>query len=190
MTLGYIKSEIFNLGFEKSQKYKDDRNIIIQAINRAVDTITTEVRPIMGELVLEQRETGFFDMVELTRDENGVRFLGLCELEDVERNRLADYELRRNRVLVLPEGTQYPVMVYYRRAYTPVTADTPEDTPTELDPDVCELLPLLAAFYVWLDEGNGVLSSYYKNEYERKCSAILGRDSSAVATVLGGDYLW
>lgn len=190
MTLGSIKSEIFNLGFEKSQKYKDDRNIIVQAINRAVDAITTEVRPIVGAVTLERGETRFFDMAELTRDENGVRFLGLCEVEDARQNRLDGYELRRNRILVLPEDTAYPVTVYYRRAYTPVTADTPDDTLMELDADVCGLLPLLAAFYVWLDEGNGVLSSYYKNEYERKCGAILGRDSSVAATVVGGDYPW
>lgn len=188
--MGYIKSEIFNLGFEKSQKYKDDRNIITQAINRAVSTIATEVRPIMGTVTLEQGDTHFFDMAELTKDESGVRFLGLCELEDTDRNKLSDYELRRNRVLVLPKGTQYPVTVYYRRAYTPVTVDTPEDTLIELEPDVCVLLPLLAAYYVWLDEGNGVIAYHCKNEYERLCGAILGRDSSAVATVLGGDYPW
>lgn len=189
MTLGYIKSEIFNLGFEKSQKYKDDHNIIIQAINRAVSTIATEVRPIMGIVTLEQGDTHFFDMAELTEDESGVRFLGLMELEDAGLNRLSDYELRRNRTLVLPKGTQYPVTVYYRRAYTHVTVDTPEDTPIEFDPDVCVLIPLLAAYYVWLDDSEDKAKSHY-NDYETRRNAILGRDSSTVATVLGGEYQW
>ncbi len=52
MNLGYIKSEIYNLGFSDEQDTTPQ--IVNQAINRALSTITSTVRPITSKYVISQ----------------------------------------------------------------------------------------------------------------------------------------
>jgi hypothetical protein len=52
LNLGYIKSEIYNLGFSTADDV--DINIVIQAINRAISTIASTVRPIIGSHRISQ----------------------------------------------------------------------------------------------------------------------------------------
>ena len=52
MNLKYIKSEIYNLGFSSSSDV--DVSIVLQAINRAVDTISNTVRPILSSYKIKK----------------------------------------------------------------------------------------------------------------------------------------
>lgn len=52
MNLQYIKQEIYNLGF--SDENDIDQSIVIQAINRAIGTIASTVRPITSKYVISQ----------------------------------------------------------------------------------------------------------------------------------------
>lgn len=52
MNLKYIKSEIYNLGFSDEQDTTPD--IVNQAINRAIATISSTVRPITNKYVISQ----------------------------------------------------------------------------------------------------------------------------------------
>jgi len=49
--------------------------------------------------------------------------------------------------------------------YTPITADTTDDTVIEIPEKLEVLLPLLASHYVWLDDDQ-VKSMLYWNEYD------------------------
>lgn len=52
MNLGYIKQEIYNLGF--SDENDTTPTIVIQAINRALSTISSTVRPITSKYIISQ----------------------------------------------------------------------------------------------------------------------------------------
>lgn len=54
MNYGYIKEEIFNLAFETQEEYSEKFSIVTQAINRAIQTICNEVRPILGKYQISQ----------------------------------------------------------------------------------------------------------------------------------------
>ncbi|MEG0178317.1 MAG: hypothetical protein RR573_10735 [Oscillospiraceae bacterium] len=183
MTLDYVKSEIFNLGFEKESKYKDDKNIIIQAINRAMTTITTEVRPIVSELVINDCSAGCFDL-KLLASEQGYEYLALAAIENGAMCELHGYELKRGKILKIKSAE--PIHIFYKRAPTVIQADTPDNFVIELDSDVCILLSLLACYYVWLDDDNGRKATIWYNDYETRRNGILSNDKHTVAKVIGG----
>lgn len=54
MDLGYIKEEIYNLNYETKEDYSEKPSVITQAINRAVQRICNEVKPILGKYVISQ----------------------------------------------------------------------------------------------------------------------------------------
>lgn len=54
MNLGYIKDEIYNLNYETKEDYSEKPSVITQAINRAIQRICNEVKPILGKFVISQ----------------------------------------------------------------------------------------------------------------------------------------
>ncbi len=54
MNYGYIKEELFNLAFETKEEYSEKFTIVTQALNRAIQTICNEVRPILGKYQISQ----------------------------------------------------------------------------------------------------------------------------------------
>ncbi len=62
-----LRSEIFALGFEDSEKYSDNPDIFPTAVNRAISVITTEVRSYTAEVSISH-----FPLLSVASGENGV----------------------------------------------------------------------------------------------------------------------
>ena len=68
----------------------------------------------------------------------------------------------------------------------PVTVDTPNDFEINLPDKVIDLTPLLAAYYVWLDDDERK-AVYYYNQYEDLKSQILAEcQGGSKARITGG----
>ncbi len=74
------------------------------------------------------------------------------------------------RLVLLPRDTPCECEVRYRRKHTPITPDTPDDFVLEADEDLCQLVPLLVAAYLCLDDAPDKAEFYlklYAEQYAR-----------------------
>ena len=190
MNLKYVKSEIYNLGFSTEEDVEP--SVVIQAINRAVDTISNTVRPILGNLTIQIPQLGIayiglYDLKEMAEEE-GHTFLGVDHILELTEEGFVPARncsvISRRLFQVAPVTQNKAYLVWYKRMYTPVTESTPDSFEFELDADLHVLIPLLAAFYVWQDDEERKADKLY-NDYETKRNDIVARETKTVAYVRG-----
>ena len=185
MNLNYIKNEIYNLGF--STKDDVEQSIVIQAINRAVDTISNTVKPILSMYKIEKStpsQLKLLDFRAIAKDA-GESFLGFGDIFEMTADGYVPCSNRAiigNYMLQLTTDREY--LVFYKRLYTPITEQTPDSFEFELDADLHVLIPLLAAFYVWQDDEERKADKLY-NDYEMKRNDIVARGMRTIAYVRG-----
>ena len=131
---------------------------------------------VYGALLSEQAEDipsfGAFvryDMKSVTND-----FLGFNSppiVEDKNYTKLVDgYEIESD-TLLLPYSAQGVYRVSYKRK--PKQVETLDQSmPIDLDDELCTLLPLLTASYIWLED-EPERSMYYKNLYNERAAEVL-----------------
>lgn len=67
-----------------------------------------------------------------------------------------------------------------------LTVDSPDETEIDLPSKVTMLLPLLSAYYIWLDDDERKAVMYY-NQYDDLCSQLLAeRANGTKMTIMGG----
>ncbi len=123
-----------------------------------------------------------YDISKLTDD-----FLALCcpPIKEAEGNAIINqgYGVEGNSVILLPYNQSGVFKVLYKRRPAPIVNNGEMDDKTEIDLDVelCALLPVLIAAYVWIDD-EPQKSEYYKYLYS-ECAAEIerkGKDTSPV----------
>ena len=187
MNFDYVKSEIYNLGFSTPEDV--ETSIVLQAINRAVDTIANTVRPILSLHHIPKEEGDaqmkFYNFKEIAA-EKGETFVAIHEVFEVTSEGImpaANFLVVNRHILQAKTDKEY--LVYYKRMYKPVTEETDGNFEFELDADLHILIPLLAAFYVWQDDEERKADKWY-NDYEIKRNDIVARENKVVAYVRSG----
>lgn len=195
MTLKYITDEIFNLAFENKEDYEENYTIVTQAINRAINTICNEIRPLVDYKTItttQQQASQYteYDFKELTKVGNSVVFMGFESklVKDGKYYPLSDFTLANNYTIVLPNKSA-TYSIGYKKLPTLINETTLEEFEFEIDLELQVLIPLLASYYVWLDDDASKATSYY-NDYENKRNYIISKTTRNIATVygLGDDY--
>lgn len=186
MNLQYVKSEIYNLGFSDEQDV--DISIVLQAINRAVDTIANTVRPILSSYTIKKEEQPVLKMIDFKeiakeKGETFVSFYESFELADDGYVPIGNHSIINRHLMQVYTDKDY--LIYYKRMYKIVDINTPDTFEFELDADLHILIPLLAAFYVWQDDEERKADKMY-NDYETKRNDIISREIKTVAYVRGG----
>ena len=88
-----------------------------------------------------------------------------------------DYYKESDHILVLPKDKPGMYTVYYNAYPSHVSADTDEDTVMELDPEVAVLLPIYMASVLYMDDDNGIATSY-RNYFEVGLSDLKNTSSN------------
>ena len=91
-----------------------------------------------------------------------------------------DYYFENNSVLLLPANEAREIKIKYKKSPPLlVYGDSPEQDITEiqLDPELVQLLPLLVAAYIWVDENDGK-AQYYLDLYYRRAAEIEAKHRS------------
>lgn len=168
-TWGNLKRDILSLGFEKDTTYDRYESIIIAAVNRAMTMICATVRSIKKVLQTEQAETTEYNMAEEVDD-----FMGLF-LPVKRRGTDENVPSRQtvNGCVVIEGEGQFDI--YYSARPTRIDSVTSDSHVLELDQDVVELLPLLAAYFIWLDDDERKAVMYWNN-YEDLKNQILAME--------------
>lgn len=194
MNWGEVKNRIRDLGFEEDESIEEYQNIVATAANTAINTIALDVLPILGKYDFSQEgnESGVnrYDFLELTKEDGIPRFYSFADENPVrmqgdEYSRFADYEIEARRILVMDGSIRGDFSIYYNRIPTTITADTPDDFEIELDLSVHTILPLLMAYYVWLDDDERKATMYY-NQYEGLKDSIASRNNRTKVEIRGG----
>ncbi len=126
-----------------------------------------------------------YDMSELAEDFHSLHVPPvLCEGHYLALHQ--GYRLENDRVILLPEDKPGVYRVIYRRR--PLSVEVPDDvtedmTVIDLDEDLCALLPLLIASYVWADD-EPEKAQYYLMLYQERAAQIVSEHRNHAPVVI------
>ena len=114
-------------------------------------------------------EASAYDLSAITDD-----FLRFCDDPVSSEDGTVPEYYTEGSVLLLPMSVaDGDYTVHYEHKPAAITADTPDDERLDADADVCDLLPLITAFYVWIDDFPDKAKIFYQRYAEQ---AALVRD--------------
>lgn len=194
-----LKSELVGLGFSDESELNEFGDIVPQALNRAITEINLTIAPIIGTYEFTQtgEESGllYYDMEELTRENGDMVFLSFADTPVMIDNgidkqygiyrRYNNFEIEQDKKLVMDGSVSGNFKVFYKKAHTPFTVytDDLEDIPLPLKAHI--LVPLLTAYYVWLEDEKTKAVDYY-NQYEKLAQSILNDKPVRMRILPGG----
>ena len=73
----------------------------------------------------------------------------------------ADYYIEGSRLILPHDAPEGDYCVTYEHRPTPITPDTPDNSFVDCERELCDLLPLVCAYYVWLDDDPDKADAYY-----------------------------
>lgn len=179
MDYGQLKTELAGLGFSDEAEIREFGQIVPDSLNRAITEINMTVCPIIGTYEFEQDgsedEILYYNMPQLTRKQGVSKFLEFADTPVMVGTevytKFNDFDIENGDTLVIDGTIEGEFKVFYKKAHTPFTLDTDDSTEIELPLKVHHLLPLLTAYYVWLEDEKSKAVDYY-NQYEKLANAI------------------
>ena len=184
MNYGQIKQNLISLGFAEDTDYQEfeDAGYTYDCINRAIDQIENQFPYIAKyEFEIDESDTGilYIDMTDRTG------FLGLAETPVVfEVNgeetfrKFGDYQIEMGHTIVIKvDDYEGMFRIYYNKQCTDITSTTSDAFVPELPNKVHHLIPLLAAYYLWLDDDAAKAAQYY-NMYETELALIMQKETA------------
>ena len=90
------------------------------------------------------------------------------------------YDVDNGRILLLPRDRKGIYKIAYNHKPAVISDEglaASDDTPIDLDEDLCALLPLLVASYIWVDDEPDK-AQYYLTLYRERAAEIAGRASN------------
>jgi ABC-type transport system substrate-binding protein len=192
MNYGELKTNIKALAFEDDDTILEyeENDVIPTAINRSITILADTVLPIVKsyEVSLDGDDTDylFFDMSALTDD-----FLAFdthpVRIDDGDVYKaFGEYTIEGNDTLVIPGNVRGTVKIFYKASHTPYVPGTGMDeVELPLKRRIHHLVPLLAAYYVWLDDDPTKAAQYF-NQYETASAAVINSAEQPRARILEG----
>ena len=192
MILSDFKDQIRDLGFEDDAIFTEYNEVILNALNRSLDIINTTVKPIVGkyDIIQDGTQTGVvrYDLSELCND-----FEALYGTPTRVYNNayypFNNFTLEQNKIIIMDASLVGTFSFFYTKILPDFTVSTSDDAEIPIDHEVEQLLPLLTAYYVWLDDDERKAVMYY-NQFDTLKAEILekirGRNESNKAEIFGG----
>ena len=198
MKLSEFRQQIRDLGFEDDAIYSEYSTVILNALNRSLDIINTTVEPIVDkiEIIQDGTQSGVvrYDLSDLCEDANGNKnFESLYGTATRVYNNASysfrNYTVEQNKIILMDASLPGTFTFFYTPIWADITTDTQDDFEIPIAHEVEQLLPLLTAYYVWLDDDERKAVMYY-NQFDSMKSEILGkiqaRQEQAAAEIIGG----
>lgn len=196
MNYAEIKQNIISLGFAEETDYEEFEELgyTYDSINRAIVQIANYFPYIKTyDFDIDDTDEGilYIDMASidsgfLSFDESPV----LIEKDgESVYKKYGDYEIAMDRTVVLDaDKAKGSFRIYYNALPARVSNDTPDTFVPELPIASHELIPLLASYYLWLDDEYDK-ALLYKQEFESMLANIMQKQKRPRATVRKDD-IW
>lgn len=189
MNYGELKKNLISKGFAEEADYEEFETLgyTFDAINQAVNEINN-IFPCEAEFDFEIDETDTGILKIDMADRKG--FLSLAETpvwfekdgEEIWRT-FSEYDVKKDRELYIKsDDYEGSFRIYYYKLPTQITKNTPETFEFELPLVAHNLIPLLTAYYLWLDDDERK-AVMYKNDYEDARDIALQRKNKPRADV-------
>lgn len=193
MLYSEVEEQILSLGFEDSSVLTDTnyQKVFRDGINKALTFINVEF-PIIGEYTHSLDGTGVdldeIDFADLTdfdvllnatiKEEVGGRY---------QIRPFSNFELVQDSIVFVSQTNNGEITFYYRKRPTLVTTSTPDATVMTIHYKAEQLLPLLAAFYIWNDD-DPEKAAKWKNDYEDMKTLILRTTQRPIPLTFTGGF--
>lgn len=164
-----LKEQVRDLGFEEDATLEESayESIMITSTNRALKEIASFV-PVVGRYEFEQDGKGSgiirYDMSELT-DSRFLDFDAIPVRESETYERFNDFEIEEDHIIVMDASVAGKFSVFYKLVPTKITSKTKDNDKLDIHIKAEHLLPLLVAYYMWLDD-DMTKAGEYKQNYE------------------------
>lgn len=177
MNYGQVLEQIRDLGFADDSEMEEFETIVPNAVNRAITEISMTVAPNLAYYDIEQ--DGDFDgFIEYEMPEDFMKFADTPvkrQLNEGVYSRFNDYEVENGNTIVMSGTYEGTYRVFYVADHEPFTtrSSNGEDIPLPLKAHY--LLPLLSAYYVWLDDDQAKAQEYY-SKYQMAMQSVMAED--------------
>lgn len=180
-TWGELKGEIIRLGGESEDIFGSRSAVFYDAVNRAMGVIACFVKPCVGRFdhtLLAGGEHTISPQTLVNTAQSREVFGGLTGDRPVVYKgtlQAPAYEMTPDGRLIFDADVTGEISIYYKILPAKIGPTTGDSTEIPLDYDAATLLPLLAAFYVWVDadERKAVL---LRNDYEELKAELLRQE--------------
>jgi len=178
MNFGEAKQKILGLGFEEMQSYTDNAQKFVDAMNRSIKIISQTTIPMLKSYEIALVEgTGFtrYDLKELTKTDRVIfDVLKKVTFETSEEySPVTQYDVENGSTIILKNDKTGKITVWFSIKPKELTITSLDAEEIELDYSVAELLPLLASYYIWLDDEERKAITY-RNDYDDLKTQIIG----------------
>lgn len=184
MNYGEIKHNLISLGFAEESDYEEYEELgyTYDAINLAIRELNDKF-PYLAKYEFEIDDTDEGILYVDMEDRDG--FLELADTPVLfERNgketytKFGDYQIEMGHTLVInADENKGSFRVYYNKACTTIYSATEDTFVPELPLKVHHLIPLLAAYYLWMDDDVAKASAYY-NMYELEKAEVEQKENA------------
>lgn len=103
-----------------------------------------------------------------------------------------DYDVENGKIVLLPYNAGGLYKVIYKRKPAPISPDdtvSEDDTVIDLDEELCALLPILVASFIWMDDEPDK-AQYYMSIYESRAIDIERKTKSAAPVTIRNSNRW
>ena len=193
MQYSEIKNNIISLGFAEPSDYEEFESLgyTYSAINRAISTIGQQF-PYIGKYEFEIDDTDEGPLYVDMSDREGFLDFAMDTPVLVEKDgeetfkKFNDYEIEMGTTLVINASEDKGrFRVYYDKECTQIDAETPDGYVPEIPTKTHRLIPLLASYYLWLDDDERKAVQYY-NQYETELMVVQSKATRPRMRILEG----
>ena len=193
MNLSEIKQNLISLGFgeESDIEEYDALGYVNDSINRAISIIGNTFPYIAKTEVTFSNEDSGIAYVDMSENVGFLDFATETPVmyEKAGENifkRFNDYDIEMDTIVVIDStNLNGSIRIYYEKQCTQITDKTQADFVPEIPLKVHHLIPLLAAYYLWLDDDQVKATQYY-NMYENELSMLLQKAQRPRMRILDG----
>ena len=197
-----VIDNIRDLGFSDDAEMEEFGDVIPNSINRAITKLNLSVAPIIEKLefdiddtedgylyiVMPEEDTNFLDFAEtpvLYAETHYITENGVQTTKQTQRyKKFNKYEIESNNTVVINvdelgigKDSSMSFRIFYKAAHDPFVwteERLTEEVPLPLK--VHHLVPLLASYYVWLEDEPTKAAQYY-NDYDSAVTEVLNASS-------------
>lgn len=184
---------IRDLGFSDDSEMQEFGELVPNSINRAITEINLNVAPIIEryEFSVDDTDTGYIYTTMTDIDDGFLEFVDnpvTYEENGTETyKRFSDYDIEaEDTIVVNADDLNGSFRVFYKVAHETFTGterQLREDLPLPLK--VHHLVPLIAAYYVWMEDEPAKAAQYY-NLYEQRKEDYIEQSTKPKGTIWAG----